>query len=40
MMRSDIYRAAEEPHPGTIGPWVAPTAAAALLGFVTVMVLS
>ncbi len=40
MMRSDIYRAAGEPHPGTIGPWVAPTAAAALLGFVTVMVLS
>ena len=30
----------ETPPPGTVGPWIAPTAAAAVLGFVAVMVLS
>lgn len=40
MMSSDSYPGAEGSHPGSVGTWVAPTAAAALLGFVAVMVLA
>lgn len=39
MIGSSNYRD-EAPPPGTVGPWIAPTAAAAVLGFFAVMVLS